>query len=193
MCDTDQGSTIIQTQSVDKDGNTEIQYIQTTSLGAEDVVVTETPQPSQQHVLTASELSQLGSQDMVALSSGGELDPHTGVYYATSSGETGSGRGGLSRSKAEHTGPEQQVSSRQQQQDFLSSALTQAQIDLDPYQFIEEDEASFSVKAASSQPPGEVGSSGLVSILSPSVSSSAGGATTVLTTQQQHTSRSTLL
>ncbi|ELT92779.1 hypothetical protein CAPTEDRAFT_228047 [Capitella teleta] len=57
------------------------------------------------------------AQPVVSTTSG-ELDPSTGVYY------TADGRK-ISSEKA---------------QDFLSSALSQAQIDLDPYQFIETEE-----------------------------------------------------
>jgi hypothetical protein len=57
--------------------------------------------------------------EVVAISSG-ELDPNTGVYYTTE------GR----KIESDSSKP----------QDFLSNALSQAQIDLDPYQFMEQEE-----------------------------------------------------
>lgn len=130
---------------MDKDGQSaKIQYIQT-SLPADEVIT------DGSHQLTTSDLQPL--DEVVTLGTGGELDPSTGVYYSSGSSSPRSKLPSAAPPKEETIIIEHSPRVQQShQQDFLSSALTQAQIDLDPYQFIEEDPAKV-VTSETAAPP----------------------------------------
>lgn len=77
-----------------------------------------------------SELEQLAQR----LNLQGELDPQTGIFYNTNSSTDNS-----SSSSSDITQSQIVVSAGAKSFDLLSSSLEQAQINLDSYQFMEED------------------------------------------------------
>ncbi len=118
---------------------------------------------------SSADLSQLTSlgRDML-----GELDPQTGIFYSSQAGTPVSTRNiivtapsnvsggrqvvhrtGTVRTVESVINPVSTVTTKDMSckpMDFLSSALSQAQIELDPYQFIDEDEPSIAARLASS-------------------------------------------
>lgn len=132
----------------------DVQYIDlATQVGKEEVVSTAdqagTGSVSVQ-LTNATDFSNLTSLNQEVL---GELDPQTGIFYASSHDTMIPTRQAGQVSMVQLGSSTHTVFANKEQilhkpVDFLSSALTQAQIDLDPYQFVEEDEATQAVRLA---------------------------------------------
>lgn len=71
----------------------------------------------------------------------GELDPQTGIFYTVTNaaGQTETRRLTTEPKVVTESNPQGEATPGSKAYDLLSSSLAQAQIDLDPYQFIEED------------------------------------------------------
>ena len=143
----------------------------------EEVVTTgDQSHPVSVQLTNAADLSNLTSLSPEVL---GELDPQTGIFYATTPNDTSVSQLTLSTAVALTTQSmisSKEATARAVPEDFLSSALNQAQIDLDSYHFVEEDESTRAAATATSA-AGDVALTGtpLVSILNPATSSSAAG------------------
>lgn len=89
--------------------------------------------------------SSQNSENAQKLGLSGELDPQTGIFYTVST----SGQDGATETT--HVTVETTQGAAAKTFDLLSSSLAQAQIDLDPYQFVEEDVLTSKLQAAESQ------------------------------------------
>nr|XP_011431725.2 BRCA2-interacting transcriptional repressor EMSY isoform X3 [Crassostrea gigas] len=101
-------------------------------------VVIETVNTSQGSEITSqNELEQIARN----LNLQGELDPQTGIFYTVTNaaGQTETRRLTTEPKVVTESNPQGEATPGSKAYDLLSSSLAQAQIDLDPYQFIEED------------------------------------------------------
>ncbi|XP_078310623.1 uncharacterized protein LOC111136248 isoform X2 [Crassostrea virginica] len=101
-------------------------------------VVIETVNSSQGSEITSqNELEQIARN----LNLQGELDPQTGIFYTVTNaaGQTETRRLTTEPKVVTESTPQGEATPGSKAYDLLSSSLAQAQIDLDPYQFIEED------------------------------------------------------
>ncbi|XP_062578349.1 BRCA2-interacting transcriptional repressor EMSY-like [Saccostrea cucullata] len=127
-------------------------------------VVIETVNTSQSsEIATQNELEQIARN----LNLQGELDPQTGIFYTVTNaaGQTETRRLTTESKVVTESAPQGEATPGSKAYDLLSSSLAQAQIDLDPYQFIEEDVLSDKSATGSQADSGivEIPSSGEVS------------------------------
>lgn len=110
---------------------------------------TENPKSTAEIVKTSVTMptvtSSQNSENAQKLGLSGELDPQTGIFYTVST----SGQDGATETT--HVTVETTQGAAAKTFDLLSSSLAQAQIDLDPYQFVEEDVLTSKLQAAESQ------------------------------------------
>lgn len=99
----------------------------------------------------------------------GELDPQTGIFYTVTNaaGQTETRRLTTEPKVVTESTPQGEATPGSKAYDLLSSSLAQAQIDLDPYQFIEEDVLAVKSPTGSQTNTGIVGktSNALVDII----------------------------
>lgn len=113
-------------------------FIQNQESSSEGNVVIETVNTSQGSEITSqNELEQIARN----LNLQGELDPQTGIFYTVTNaaGQTETRRLTTEPKVVTESNPQGEATPGSKAYDLLSSSLAQAQIDLDPYQFIEED------------------------------------------------------
>ncbi|XP_048746376.2 BRCA2-interacting transcriptional repressor EMSY-like [Ostrea edulis] len=105
---------------------------------SEESVVIETVNTAQGPEITSqNELEQIARN----LNLQGDLDPQTGIFYTVTNaaGQTETRRLTAEPKVVTESAPQGEATPGSKAYDLLSSSLAQAQIDLDPYQFIEED------------------------------------------------------
>lgn len=130
--------------------------VQSQESTSEESVVIETVNTAQGPEITSqNELEQIARN----LNLQGDLDPQTGIFYTVTNaaGQTETRRLTAEPKVVTESAPQGEATPGSKAYDLLSSSLAQAQIDLDPYQFIEEDVLSDKSATGSQADSGIVG------------------------------------